>query len=73
MQEKVNLIHLKLNVNELDIDRLKSAPNHLNNLQTILQTIPIDLKKLSDAVDNAVENAVFNGLNSNVEWLQNKI
>lgn len=73
MQEKVNLIPLKLNVNELDIDRLKPAPNHLNNLQTILQTIPIDLKKLSDAIDNAVENAVFNGLNSNVEWLQNKI
>lgn len=73
MQEKVNLIHLKLNVNELDIDRLKPAPNRLNNLQTILQTIPIDLKKLSDAIDNAVENAVFNGLNSNVEWLQNKI
>ena len=51
--------NLKLNVDDLDVGKLK--------------TVPADLKKVSDVVDNeAVKNTKFNTLKTNVNNLENK-
>ena len=51
--------NLKLNVDDLDVGKLL--------------TVPADLKKVSDVVDNeAVKNTKFNTLKTNVNNLENK-
>ena len=56
-------------------------PTSLNNLKTKiddldigkLKTVPVNLKKVSDVVDNeVVKNAKFNTLNSKVNNLEKK-
>ena len=55
--EKVDLTNLKSDVDELDIDKLKSIPSNLSNLKSKegkldvdkLVTVPVNLRKLSDA------------------------
>ena len=58
-------------VDKLDINKFVHVPTSLNNLKTKvngldagkLKTVPLDLKKLSDAVDNeVVKNPKFNTL-----------
>ena len=56
------LVNLKSDVDNLDIDILKSLPNGISSLKSKvdkldiakLKTTPIDLSKLSDAVKNEV-------------------
>ena len=59
-----------------------NLPAGLNNLKTQVddldvgkwETVPIDLKKLSDAVDKKMfKNTKFNKLNTKVNNLENKI
>ena len=55
-----NLNSLKAKVDDLDVSKLKN--------------VPVDLKKLSDVVDNqVVENTKFNILNTKVNNLEKKI
>ena len=66
----------------MDINELVNFPTSLNNLKTKLddldveklKTVPIELKKLSDAVDNdLVKNTKFNTLKTKVNSLEKKI
>ena len=59
-----------------------NVPTSLNNLKTKvddsdvgkLKTVPIDLKKVNDVVDNdAFKNTKFNTLKTNVNSLEKKI
>ena len=46
----------------------------VNDLDINLKTVPVNLKKLSDVVDNeVVKNSKFNTLNTKVNGLENKI
>ena len=76
------LIALKPEVEKLDINKLGNVPNILNNLKVKvydlkvgkLKTVPVDLKRLSDVVDNeVVKNAKFNALMTKVNNLNEKI
>ena len=52
--------NVKTKVDDLDVDKLK--------------TVPVDLKKLSDVVDNeVVKNTKFSTLNTKLNNLENKI
>ena len=66
-----DFIVLKAEVNKLDIDNLVNVSTSSNNLKTKLddldvgklKTVPVDLKKLSDIIDNEVaKNTNFNTL-----------
>ena len=79
---KKYFIVLKAEVDKLDINKLTNVPTSLNNLKTKvgdldvgkLKTVSIDLKKLSDVVDNEVaKNKKFNTLKTKVNNLENKI
>ena len=54
-----SLNNLKTKIDDLDVGKLK--------------TVPIDLKKLSDVVDNVVKNTKFNTLKTKVNTLGKKI
>ena len=77
---KKDFIALKAEVDKLDINKLTNVPTSLNNLKRKvdiyvgkLETIPADLKKLSDVVDNeVVKNTKFNTLKKKVNNLDNK-
>ena len=56
---KSNLASLEIEVDKLDIDKLKSLPNNLSNLKSKadidkLALAPVDLSKLSNLVKNDV-------------------
>ena len=78
---KKYFIALKAEVKKLDINKFVHVPTILNNLKTRgdgmdvgkLKTVPIDLKKLSDVVDNVVKNTKFNTLKTKVNTLGKKI
>ena len=79
---KKDLIGLKTEVDQLDINTLANAPTSLNNLKTKVKdldvgkvrTVPVDLKKLSDVIDNdVVKNTKFNTLKTKVNNLEKKI
>ena len=62
---------MKFDLGKLNIDKFINVPTSLNNLETKingldagkLKTVPIDLEKLSDVVDNElVKNTKFNKL-----------
>ena len=66
---------MKAEVDKLDIIKIINFPTNLNNLKTKiddlyvgkLKPVPVDLKKLSDAVDNeVVKNIKFNTLKKKV-------
>ena len=58
MHKKVDLAHLNSDVDDLDIDKLK--------------TFPVDLSKLSDIVKNeVVKNTIYDKLVKNVYDIQN--
>ena len=62
--KKVDLADLKPNVDKLNINELKTFPDHLKNLKSKvnkmnvkkLRTFPSNLKKLSDIVGSEVVN-----------------
>ena len=68
MQPKTDMIHalihliqllkkfvvLKAEVHKPDINKLVNVPTSLNNLKTKVADLDVDLKKLSDVVDNQV-------------------
>ena len=65
---------MKPEVDKLDINKLNNVPTSLNNLRAKgddldvgkLETVSVDLKKLSDVVDNeVVKNTKFNILKQN--------
>ena len=64
---KTNLASLKTEVDNLDIDKIKSLPNNLNNLKTkvdklvIVKLVPglVVLGKLSNVVKNEVANKKY--------------
>ena len=78
---KKDFIALIAEVDKLDIPKLINAPNSLNNLKTKidafdvgkLETVPVDLKKLSYVVENEVaKNTIFNTLKTKVNNLGGK-
>ena len=73
---------MKAEVDKLDINELVNVTSSLDNLKGKvedlnvgkLKTIPLDLKKLSDAVGNeVVKNARFNTLKTKVNSLEKNI
>ena len=73
---------MKAKVNKVDITKLVYVPNSLNNFKTKvddldvgkLKTTLVDLKKLSDVVNNeVVKNTKFNTLKTKVNNLDKKI
>ena len=73
---------MKAEVDKPDINKLVNVPTSLNNLKTKTdnlgivkwKTVSVDLKKLSDVVDNeVVKNAKFNTLKEKVNNLNQKI
>ena len=79
---KKDFIVLKAEFGKLDINKLVNFTTSLNNLKTKvdnldadkMKTVPVDLKKLSDVVDNeVVKNTKFNTLNTKVNTLEEKI
>ena len=73
---------MKAEVDKLDINNVINIPTSLNNLITKigdldigkLKTVPLDLKKFSDVVDNEmVKNTKFNTLKTKVNNLEKKI
>ena len=82
LASKKYFIALKDEVKKPDIEKFVHVPNILNNLKTRgdgldvgkSKTIPIDLKKLSDVVDNdVVKNTKFNTLKKKVNSLEKKV
>ena len=76
---KKGFIALKVDVDKLDINKLVNVPTSLNNFLKKVddlddgkwQTVPVDLKKLSDVVDNdVVKNTKFNIVNTKVNSLK---
>ena len=76
---KKGFIALKVDVDKLDINKLVNVPISLNNFLKKVddlgdgkwQTVPADLKKLSDVVDNdVVKNTKFNTVNTKVNSLK---
>ena len=79
---KKYFIALKAEVKKIDINKFVHVPTILNNLKTRgdgldvgkLKTVPIDLKKLSDVVDNdVVKNTKYNTLKKKVNSLEKKV
>ena len=79
---KTNFIALKAEVDKLVIYKIVNVPTSLNNLKTKivdldvgkLKTAPVDLKKLSDVVDNeVVKNIKFNTLKTKTNNVEYKI
>ena len=79
---KKYFIALTAEVKKPDIKKFVHVPNNLNNLKTRgdgldvgkSKTVPIDLKKLSDVVDNdVVKNTKFNTLKKKVNSLEKKV
>ena len=73
---------MKAEVEKLDINKLVNDSTSLNNLKPKvddinvgkLKTVPVELKKLSDVVDNeVVKNTNFNTLKTKVNNLEKKI
>ena len=73
---------MKGKVDKLDIDNLTNVSNSLNNLKTKVddlyvgkfKTVPVDLKKFRDLVDNyVIKNTKFNTLKTKVNNLDKKV
>ena len=73
---------MKAEVDTLHNNKLINISTSLNNLKrkvdgldvAKLKTVPVDLKKLSDVVDNeVVKNTIFNTLKTKVNNLERKI
>ena len=67
--KKIDLAHLKSDVDKLEIDKLKNVPTNLRNLKSKvdksdvdkLVPVPADLSKLNDIVKNdVVKKDVYN-------------
>ena len=78
---KKDFIAFKAEVDKLDINELINVPTSSNNLKTNvddldvgkLKTAPVDLKKLSDVVENeVVKNPKSRTLKTKVSSLENK-
>ena len=79
---KKDFIASKAEFVKLDIAKLVNVSTSLNKLKTKLndldvgklETVPVNLKKLSDVMDNeVVKNTKFNTLKTKVNNLENKI
>ena len=75
-EKKTDLANEKLDIDKLDINKLKSVPSNLNNLKSKvdkldiekLETTAVDLSKLSNAVKNdVVKKDVYNAKVKNIE------
>ena len=66
---------MKAEVDKPDINKLVNFPTGLNNLDVgKLKTFPVDLKRLSDVVDNeVVKNTKFNTRKKKADNLDKKI
>ena len=66
---------MKAEVDKPDINKLVNSPTGLNNLDVgKLKTFPVDLKGLSDVVDNeVVKNTKFNTRKKKADNLNKKI
>ena len=73
---------MKVKVDKLEINKLANVPTSLNNLKTKvrdldvgkLKTVAVDLKMVSDVVDNeVVENTKFNTVKRKVNILDQKV
>ena len=66
--KKVDLANLKLDVDKLDIDKLKNVPTNLSNLKSKVDKLDVDEFKLSDAVKNyVVKKDVYYAQEKNIE------
>ena len=78
---KKDFIALEAEVDKLVFNKVVNVPTSLNNLTKvddrnicILKTVPVDLKKLSDVVDNeVVKNTKFSPLKTKVNNLEKNI
>ena len=70
-------VALKSEADKLDINKLVNVSTSLNNLKTKVdgkwKTVPVYLKKLSDAVNNQVKNIKYNTPKTKVNKLDKKI
>ena len=73
---------MKVKVDKLETNKLANVPTSLNNLKTKvrdldvgkLKTVAVDLKMVSDVVDNeVVENTKFNTVKRKVNNLDQKV
>ena len=78
---KKDFIALKAKANKLNINKLINIPTSFHNSKTKvddidvgkLKTAPLDLKKLSDVIDNdVIKNKKFNTLKTKVNNLEKK-
>ena len=74
--KKVDLAHLKSNVNKLDVDKLKNVATNLSNLKCKVDKVdvdklvpfPVDLSNLREVVKNdVVKKDVYNAKIKNIE------
>ena len=73
---KTNLANLKIEVDKLDIDKLKSLPNNLNNLKTEVDKLDIDkLGSVTIDLSNVVKNDVVKKTeyNSKIKSIEDKV
>ena len=78
---KKDFIALEAEVDKLVFNKVVNVPTSLNNLTKvddrnicILKTVPVDLKKLSDVVDNeVVKNTKFSPLKTKVNYLDKNL
>ena len=78
---KSDFIALKADIDKLGINELVMVPTSLNNLKTKiddlhvdkLKTVPVDSKKISDAVNKEVVNMKVNNLGSKIPYAFNLI
>ena len=73
MKAEVDTLHNKTLINiSTSLNNLKRKVDGLDVAK--LKTVPVDLKKLSDVVDNeVVKNTIFNTLKTKVNNLERKI
>ena len=72
MKAEVDTLHNKKLINiSTSLNNLKRKVDGLDVAK--LKTVPVDLKKLSDVVDNeVVKNTIFNTIKTNVNNLERK-
>ena len=73
---------MKVNLDKINVDKFINVPTSFNNLKTKvngldpgkLKTAPVDLKKLSEVLDNElVKNKKFSKLKTKLNSLEKKI
>ena len=54
LEAKSDLASLKAEIDQIDVDKLKTVPVDLRKLSNVVNNVPVDLSKLSNVVSNEV-------------------